>query len=362
MHIPFLSYRISRLVRPLILLFMIAIIPSAMAADSVSISATKMLKQPDPWFSTDEGRQAVDNIISHQLKSGGWDKGYDSSKAFGPPETPKSDGQSAWAGIGTIDNDITHTELALLARVYVLTKRDNVKESFNHGIDFLLDAQYPNGGWPQRFPLHDNYGKNITFNDNAMTNVVMLFHEISEKQSPYEWVDADRRSKIAASYARGVDCILKCQVISNGKLSVWAQQHDPVTLKPAGGRAYELPGLSGAESSTILKYLMTLDNPSPEIQRAVHAGAKWYDDSKISGKKLTRKTGELNDDATAGPLWARFYELDTNRPFFCGRDGVKKYALTEVEPERIKGYSWYSTHGNTVRQHYEKWAKKYPVK
>ena len=27
-------------------------------------------------------------------------------------------------------------------------------------------------------------------------------------------------------------------------------------------------------------------------------------------------------------LWARFYELETNRPFFCDRDGIKKYDIS----------------------------------
>ena len=28
-------------------------------------------------------------------------------------------------------------------------------------------------------------------------------------------------------------------------------------------------------------------------------------------------------DPNAEPTWARFYEIDTNRPFFCNRDGIK---------------------------------------
>ena len=195
-----------------------------------------------------------------------------------------------------------------------------------------------------------------------MLNVLSLFHEIVQKESPYEWVDATRREKVKAAYDRGIDCLLKCQVVVNGKLTVWGQQHDPETLKPAKARAYELPGLSAGESSKILKYFMTLENPSAEIQKSVHAGCKWFAEVKITGKKLTRKTGEMTDDPTAEPLWARFYEIETNRPFFCGRDSIKKYVLTEIEAERIKGYSWYSTYGNSLLQHYEKWAKKYPAK
>ena len=55
---------------------------------------------------------------------------------------------------------------------------------------------------------------------------------------------------------------------------------------------------------------------------------------------VRNRYGRLTGDQNAKPMWARFYEIDTNRPFFCGRDGVKKYALAEIEYERRNGYAW----------------------
>ena len=46
------------------------------------------------------------------------------------------------------------------------------------------------------------------------------------------------------------------------------------------------------------------------------------------------------EDPNAPPLWARFYEIGTNRPIYSGRDGVIKYRLAEIEIERRTGYSW----------------------
>jgi PelA/Pel-15E family pectate lyase len=45
-------------------------------------------------------------------------------------------------------------------------------------------------------------------------------------------------------------------------------------------------------------------------------------------------------DPAAPPLWARFYEIGTNRPIFSGRDGVVRYSLAEIELERRVNYSW----------------------
>jgi len=68
------------------------------------------------------------------------------------------------------------------------------------------------------------------------------------------------------------------------------------------------------------------------------------------------------DDPSAPPIWARFYEIDTNRPFFCGRDGVKKYSLAEIELERRSAYAWLRPFGEKVMKEYPKWCAKHGEK
>jgi len=65
------------------------------------------------------------------------------------------------------------------------------------------------------------------------------------------------------------------------------------------------------------------------------------------------------EDPSAGPLWARMYDIETNRPFFCGRDGVKKWKLSEIEPERRSGYAWYGTQPKAVLDAFPEWAAKH---
>ena len=62
-------------------------------------------------------------------------------------------------------------------------------------------------------------------------------------------------------------------------------------------------------------------------------------------------------DPKAPPLWARFYELETGKPFFCDRDGVKKYSLAEIGAERRNGYSWYTNGPEKVLGKYGEWAR-----
>ena len=63
-------------------------------------------------------------------------------------------------------------------------------------------------------------------------------------------------------------------------------------------------------------------------------------------------------DATS-TIWARFYEIGTNRPFFSGRDSEKKYDVKEIEVERRTGYAWYGNWPEKLlKTEYPEWAKK----
>jgi PelA/Pel-15E family pectate lyase len=178
----------------------------------------------------------------------------------------------------------------------------------------------------------------------------------------FAFIDAARRKSAQKSFDRGIQCILKCQIKVKGKLTAWCAQHDEKDFAPRPARAYELPSISGCESEGILELLMSLDKPSPDVRRAINAGAEWYDASKITGIRIVFGNHDrvVQKDPTAPPTWARFYEIETNRPFFCGRDGVKKYSLAEIEQERRGGYAWYGDWGQRVAKDYAKWKQKFP--
>jgi PelA/Pel-15E family pectate lyase len=344
--------------------FAIILLLIATSAPAQAIRAGNLLDHPDSWYTSDEGKQMITNVISWQTKEGGWAKGYKGDHVH-----KEGEALGEWEGVGTIDNKYTYTEIRFLARAYNLTKRQDALDSFNRGIDYLLASQYPNGGWPQRYPVPTNYGRNITFNDNAMTNVLRLLEDIHTGDKDFAFVDADRKAKIKTAWEKGVDCIVKSQVKSGGKLTAWAQQYDPQTLLPAMGRSYELPSISGSESADVVELLMSIDQPTPEVVQAVEAAHAWYDASKFTGKKiqmvreegLPRPVMKIVEDPNAVPIWARFYELETNRPFFCNRDGVKHYSIEEIDKERSMGYAWYGEWGNKVLRDYPKWQAKHPA-
>ncbi len=162
---------------------------------------------------------------------------------------------------------------------------------------------------------------------------------------------------------RGIECILKCQIVVDGKRTAWCAQHDEVDYRPRPARTYELVSISGGESVGILRFLMSLDDPSPEVARAIEAGVAWFESVKLTGIRLTSIDGNrvIVEDPDAPPLWARFYEIGTNRPIFSGRDGIKKYSMAEIEAERRNGYAWYGRWGQSLASEYAEWRTKWPA-
>jgi pectate lyase len=315
--------------------------------------AGALLKQPEDWFRSAEGRRISTNILSWQSPHGSWPKNKNTASApyTGDPARLQ----------GTFDNGATTDEIRFLARAFRATGDERCRQAVLKGIDHILGAQYPTGGWPQYAPPPTNsYPRHITFNDGAMVRLMELLREVAAS-STFDFADPPRREAARKAFDRGIACILKCQITVNGRLTVWCAQHDEKDFSPRPARAYELVSLSSAESAGILRLLMSLDNPGPDIVRAVKAGVEWFASAKITGLRQIRegRNKVMIADTNAPPLWARFYEIETGRPLFSGRDGVRKYNLADIEAERRNGYAWYGSWGEQVAADYEKWSNKW---
>ena len=127
---------------------------------------SEFLKMPDEWFAGEEARRIAEIVRSFQTPSGGWGKGVDLEMRPRVPGERFSSGASGWSYAGTFDNGATVTELRFLARA--ATAQPAARASLNRGIEYVLRAQFPNGGWPQVYPLMGGYHDAITFNDDAM--------------------------------------------------------------------------------------------------------------------------------------------------------------------------------------------------
>ena len=258
--------------------------------------------------------------------------------------------------------------MVFLAKVWQTTKDDRYKEAFVKGVDYLLSGQYDNGGWPQFWPEMHGYQVHITYNDDAMVNTMKLLRDVADEREPYKGLaDKALRKRCSAAFDKGVECILRTQMRIGGVLTVWCQQHDRETYEPAHARAYELPSYCSSESASIVRLLMTLPNPDDRVKQAVHAAMAWFDKYKLTGLRIVRAgpwaspdgDTKLVEDATAQPLWARFYDLKYCEPYVCDRDGLPRRRLEDIGHERRNGYAWFLNRPAELYPLYEQWADKY---
>ncbi len=319
------------------------------------------------WFASDEAKQIAENVLLYQRNIGGWPKNIQIQKPLSDVEKKRLLVLKTDLNEITTDNGATYQEMVFLSKMYRQVPDERYKKAFLLGLDYILEAQYDNGGWPQFYPLKKGYYTHITFNDDSMVNLLKLLKEIKDRTDVYSIKPSDETIKKAEiAFHNGIACILKTQYKQNGVLTSWCAQHDENTFLPAKARAYELPSLSGKESAKIVLLLMSIENPSKEIITAVNSAVAWFEKVKITGfkeditynenKKIIDK--KVVADPNAPAMWARFMELDTNVPFFCDRDGIKKATLAEIGAERRNGYSWYTNEPKEVLKAYDKWKKK----
>jgi PelA/Pel-15E family pectate lyase len=317
-------------------------------------------------------KKIADNILLFQKTNGGWPKNYDMLAVLTNKQKQIILKSKYDTTVTTFDNEATHSHVDYLAKAYTVTKDSRYREGCLKGIEFILSAQYSNGGWPQYFPDSTGYRKYITFNDNAMTGIMNVFLNIIQKNPAWAFIETSLKEKIHTAFNKGIQCILNCQIIENGSPNVWCQQHDNITFQPRDARKFEPAAICNSESSDIVMLLMNINNPGKDVIIAIQNAVKWFDQSKILGTRVkvinapyikyyyhsTSKDKIIIKDTKAPPIWTRYYDLGSHRPLFCNRDSKPVYSFSEVDRERRTGYRWYVYDPQKIIDKYPGWQKK----
>jgi PelA/Pel-15E family pectate lyase len=270
-------------------------VQKAIGAESKKVATSipwgQCLNQRPEFYTTDEAICIADNVLLYQRDSGGWPKGTDMAKPLN--ENDKTSARKAKSRKdSTLDNSATHTQIRYLAEVYYATKLDRFRQGIIKGVDYLLEAQYPNGGWPQFYPFegHENYSRYITFNDIAMIGAMSVLQDIARQKSRYAFIDPDHCEKTRKAVEKGIECILKCQIIVDGKRTGWCQQYDEKTLEPRPARSYEKVSICGSDSADIVRFLMGIDRPSQQIIKGIEGAIVWFNQAKLTGIRQIEKS------------------------------------------------------------------------
>ncbi|MGG9962795.1 pectate lyase [Ferruginibacter sp. SUN106] len=325
-----------------------------------------------PRYKADEITAIADNILLYQKDNGGWPKNYD-MQAILTPEQQDSLVKAKAVLNTTFDNRTTYSHISYLSKTYSYTTEEKYKTAAVKGLEYILKAQYNNGGWPQYYPLEEGYSRHITYNDDAFGGIMLLLKDIAEDKQEYRFIDAVLRVQLQKAYDKGLDCILKTQINDAGKPTAWCQQYDETTLQPAWARKFEPPSICNGESVEVVLLLMSIKRPSAAVIDAVQNAVVWFNESKINGIKvetfaapemvtpfrISKTDKRVVNDSTAPAIWTRYYELKTHRPLFCNRDSKVVYSLAEVERERRDGYAWYTYEPQKVLQKYPQWQQQF---
>jgi len=124
-----------------------------------------------------------------------------------------------------------------------------------------------------------------------------------------------------------------------------------------------MPAQASSESAAITLFLMQLPNPDSNVVAAVRAAAAWFEKTQIRDVAFRKVWGRgrlLVSAPGKGPLWARYYEIGTDRPIFGDRDRSVHDDVNEISQERRNGYGWYRDSPGRVLERYGQWSREHP--
>jgi len=268
------------------------------------------------WYSTEEAQTVADIVLDVQKNNGGWMK---NDQLHNLTDAEYNALVGAKSGHSCLDNVATTQEMRFLAKVYQGCKVEKYRESFVKALNMILSAQMQVGGWGQYWPRSGggSYQDYITFNDDLTVNALKMLRDVYSNSGDFlDIVDEATRNKCKDAFDRGIQCIIKCQVDDNGTPAAWCAQHDTIDYLPTEGRPHELPSISGYESANLLSFLMTVENPSAELQNTISTAVEWLNNHKyMDNAKVEDFTNNNNEadrhvvSATNSAVWGRFIQI-----------------------------------------------------
>jgi len=302
-------------------------------------------------------------LVASQLESGGWDYRFDLD-----PEKSRAwyrridkgrlpEAQAARRrNTSTFDDNNTQSALRFLMAFVAATKDQaapplaEIRQALDYGLAKLLEAQYPNGAWPQRYDgkprdvarypvkpariprtypreyAKENYAGHYTLNDGAQFDCIDTALAAWKQFGKREYLDAA---------LKGGDFLLLAQLPA--PQAAWAQQYN-ADMEPAWARAFEPPAVCAGESAGAIHCLVDLylETGREKYLQPIPAAIDWYRRSQLAPNR-----------------WARFYALNTNTPIYGDRDGKIHYRLEEISEERRTGYAWHTGAGAGAIKYYE---------
>lgn len=277
----------------------------------------------------DAAKSAANALVRGQHPAGGWNYVIDTAGEDSLRQWYATYGQNAWRmeefhryyGNATFDDAGTSEASQLMLRLVVEGERAYIAP-LQRAVRFVLDSQYENGGWPQRFPFvenggvhgHADYTRLITFNDDVagenLEFLIFVLQAMGDRLSRGREGSGLTRARILSSIRRGMDIFLATQ--QPAPQAGWGLQHFPDTLRPASARTYEPEALTTHTTANNVQQLLNfyrLTGDRKYIARVPEA-LDWLDSVALPP--------ELRLNGRTHPT---FIEPGTNQPWYIHRRG-----------------------------------------
>lgn len=297
----------------------------------------------DPYY-LEAARETASGLVRGQLRSGGWHYAIQFDPAERRKHAYRDGGRADGRNVTTFDDDTTQAALRFLMRTdQALDFKDaKIHEAVTYAIHSIVQAQYPNGAWPQgydQFPEPDDfaikkasyprdwprtwpgskqYWLKYTLNDNALATMIETLFEaarIYQNANPGK----DDLARIARNSAEKAGGFLILAQMPEPQ-PAWAQQYD-FEMHPSWARKFEPPSITGGESQQVLRILLNLyrETANPKYLEPIPRALAYLRRSRLPRGRL-----------------ARFYELNTNKPLYFTRE----YQLTYDDSDLPTHYSF----------------------
>ncbi len=245
----------------------------------------------------------------------------------------------------TYDDDVTTGATRFLLELYMTTLDPKYRVPLLKALDFILESQYPNGGWPQRYPLRyefshhglPDYTHYYTFNDNVIQGNIYLLIEAWEK------LGNEKYKKAALS---GMDFCILAQLPP--PQTGWGQQYN-MSMESVQARSYEPASVMPAYTVQISRDLMTFYKITGDRRyiKGIPDAIEWLEKSYLP------EDHKMNERVTH----PSFIELGTNKPLYNHRkwesDGARYFYIDYIPKNFMGGY------GNQTRLDNESLKKEY---
>jgi hypothetical protein len=259
----------------------------------------------------DAASRAADALIAGQHRSGGWNYFIHRGGPAAAGRWYQTVGRNGWrleefqhySDNATFDDAGTAETMQLLLRLYLIRHEARLLPPLNRAIAFVLRSQYPNGGWPQRWPFdprYPAYQRFVTFNDDvAKENIRFLIMAGQALERP----------ELLRAARRGMEIFLTTQ--GRAPQAGWGLQYD-LRLNVAGARTYEPRALVTHTTAANVEQLMEFYRLTGDRRflARIPEALDW-----LAAVRLPDGVGP------AGRRFPTFVELGTNRPLYNHRRG-----------------------------------------